>query len=78
MPNFFSFGFLSSNNIASSGSIGVGQNIIQNRNAMKNNSAARSVGIGFNNVPVIIYQNLDMDNIDQLATDFQNLGGGQL
>ncbi|MCH5586670.1 hypothetical protein MK805_17175 [Shimazuella sp. AN120528] len=78
MPVFFNFGFIQNNSITSSGSIGIGQNIIQNRNGTKNNNASTNVGVGLNNVPVLFHQNVDPDNIDQANIDAQNLGGPQL
>lgn len=78
MPSFLSFGFFNNNSITSGGSIGVGQNITQNRNATKQNIASTIVGIGLNNNPVLFHQNLDTDNIDQTNIDTQNFGGPQL
>lgn len=78
MPVFFNLGFVQNNSITSGGSIGVGQNIIQTRNGTKNNNASTNVGIGINTVPVLLHQNVDLDNIDQANIDAQNIGGPQL
>lgn len=78
MPAFFSFGWFKNDNITQGGSVSIGQNIVQNRNATKQNNAAIHNGDGFNNLPVIYHLNADMDAQDQNAIDAQNFGGSQV
>jgi hypothetical protein len=76
MPAFVSFVWFKNDQVTNAGSLGIGQNIVQNRNATKQNNGAINVGDGFNNLPVL-FVNADPDVQDQAAIDAQNFAGPQ-
>lgn len=78
MPAFLNFGFIKNDQITSGGTISLGQNIVQNRNATKTNNGSISVGDGLNNLPIILHLNADPDALDQNAIDAQNFTGPQV
>ncbi|WP_018131643.1 hypothetical protein [Effusibacillus pohliae] len=77
MPAFFNFGWFKNDNLTQGGSVSFGQNIVQNRNATKQNNGQLTIGDGFNNMPIIYHLNADPDAVDQNAIDAQNFGGTQ-
>lgn len=78
MPALFSFGAIKNDTITTGGTLSFGQNIVQNRNATKQNNANINVGDGLLNAPIILHTNVDADAFDQNALDAQNFTGPQV
>lgn len=78
MPALFSFGWIKNDTITTGGSLSFGQNIVQNRNATKQNNANIIVGDGLLNTPIVVHTNADIDAFDQNTIDAQNFTGPQV
>lgn len=78
MPAFFNVGLFKNDQVQTGGSVGFGQNIIQNRNASKFNQGSTNEGDGINALPIALHLNGDPDFQDQFNLDTNNLGTGQV
>lgn len=78
MPALFSFGLVKNDQVTNAGSFSFGQNIVQNRNATKQNNGFINVGDGLYNIPVLLQLNTDPDAVDQTAIDANNFAGPQV
>ncbi|MFD1427177.1 hypothetical protein JOD24_001981 [Kroppenstedtia sanguinis] len=78
MPAFFNIGLFKNDQVQTGGSVGFGQNIIQNRNSSKFNQGSTSVGDGVSTLPIALHLNADPDLQDQLILETNNIGTGQV
>jgi hypothetical protein len=78
VPAFNSFGVFKNDQVTNGGSIGFGQNIIQNRNATKQNNGSITVGDGLNLIGNGPFLNADTDGQDMTNIDTNNIGAPQI
>lgn len=56
----------------------MGINLIQNRNATKQNNGVFTIGDGVSTIPTTNLVNWDPDKVDMINIDANNVGGGQI
>lgn len=78
MPAFITIGILKNDQVSSGGTLSVGQNTVQNRNATKQNFGQYTIGDGPFNVPILNLFNVDADQIDNSSVEGNDNAAGQL
>ncbi|PTM56933.1 hypothetical protein [Desmospora activa] len=71
-------GVIKTNIVTQGGIVGVGINLVQNRNATKQNNGVFTIGDGVSYIPTSTLVNWDPDKADMVNIDANNVGGGQI
>ncbi|PTM56932.1 hypothetical protein [Desmospora activa] len=78
MPVFLNVGFVKNDQLNSGGTLGFGQNIVQNRTSTKTNQGSFNVGDGLSAAPILFQLNGDTDLIDQTSIEAADIAAPQV